>query len=180
MNPKELHLKRIERAWQQCKDWILEFDGSPTQVYLSNVVIDSLQQAFQTIAAQAQNFRLSLIASDVDAASNFIDLEQLPLALVKLQKREIGGLNINYATAIADFSLDLHFVLHTLGSRKVDLEIVWWTDQVFDEESNAHQRFSELLAYFLSLLDIFGAAHLYIGPETLEKPGPGSLTWVEI
>jgi hypothetical protein len=63
--------KRIERAWQNSKDWITEFDGSATEAYLTNAAVDSLPQAFAELAGQSKTFRVSTISAD-DQVSEFV------------------------------------------------------------------------------------------------------------
>jgi hypothetical protein len=172
--------QRIEQAWRKTRDWITQFDGAPTEAYLTNVDSATLPQAVQALAGQTADLRLAAIGGKGGEESQDIPLESLPESLARLQSGKLYGLNVNAVAQPGGLDLDLHVVLHTLGNRKVDLEIVWWADQAFPEGANVPERIRGLLAYFMEIQGLFGAAKLYVGPETYEKPGPGSESWVEI
>jgi hypothetical protein len=171
---------RIEQAWRKTRDWITQFDGSPTEAYLDNVDATTLPQSVQALSAQTADLRVAVIAGKGGEESQDVSLASLPESLARLQSGKLAGLSVNAIAHPGDFDLDLHIVVHTLGNRKVDLEIVWWADQAFPDGVSAPERIHRLLAYFIELQALFGAAKLYIGPETYEKPGPGSESWVEI
>ena len=171
---------RMDQAWRKTRDWITQFDGAPTEAYLANIDAAGLLAAFQTLASQTANLRVAAIGGRQKDLSTEISLESLPENLAKLQTGTLSSLNINALDHPGGMDLDLHIVVHTLGSRKVDLEIVWWADQVFPEGSDQTRRIHDLLTRFMDLQALFGAQKLYVGPETYEKPGPGSLSWVEI
>lgn len=171
--------KRMERAWQKSKSWITEFDGSATEAYLTNVDIGGLPQAFAALAQGSQDFRVSVISGDTEDQPQFVSPETIQNHITRLQKGQIAGLNMNYMTRLDGFDLNAHMVVHTLGQQKVDLEVVWWADQVFTEEADPYQRFQALVQYFFNLQSLFQAARLYIGPETFERPSSGS-SWLEI
>jgi hypothetical protein len=172
--------QRIEQAWRKTRQWITLFDGAPTEAYLSNVDSETLPQAVMTLAGQSNSFRIGAIIGKGGDQSQDLSLENLPENLVKFQTGKVSALNLNAIVNPGSFDLDLHIVLHTLGSRKVDLEIVWWADQVFPDEVDTQARIRELLGYFMELQTLFWAPKLYVGPEAYDKPGPGSLTWLEI
>jgi hypothetical protein len=172
--------KRIERAWQNSKDWITEFDGSATEAYLTNAAVERLPQTFAELAGQFKTFRVSTISTEDEEVSEFVSPESIAENVARLQRGEIAGLNVNASTRLEGFDLDLHIIVNTIGSRKVDLEMVWWSDQIFPEDVEPRSRFDALVRYFIQLQDQFKAAKLYIGPETFDKPSPGSLSWVEI
>jgi hypothetical protein len=172
--------QRIEQAWRKTRLWITQFDGAPTEAYLSNVDADTLPQSMLSLAGQSGAFRIGVISGKGGEESQDISPESLPEYLARFLAGKLAGLNVNSVAHPGASDLDLHVILHTLGSRKVDLEIVWWADQAFPEGVDQHARIRELLAYFMSLQDLFGAPKLYVGPEAYDKPGPGSLTWVEI
>jgi pimeloyl-ACP methyl ester carboxylesterase len=172
--------QRIEQAWKKTRLWITQFDGAPTEAYLSNVDAETLPQAVMTLAGGASVFRIGAISGKGGDQSQDISPESLQENLAKLQVGKVSALNVNAMVNPGSFDLDLHIVLHTLGSRKVDLEIVWWADQVFPDGIDTQARIRELLGYFMELQTLFGAPKLFIGPEAYEKPGPGSLTWLEI
>jgi hypothetical protein len=172
--------QRIEQAWRKTRLWITQFDGAPTETYLPNVDADTLPQSLLNLAGQSGAFRIGVITGKGGEESQDIDPQSLPEYLSRLQAGKLSGLNVNATVHPGSSDLDLHIILHTLGSRKVDLEVVWWADQAFPEGVDAQVRIRELLGYFMQLQQLFGAAKLYVGPEAYDKPGPGSLTWVEI
>lgn len=176
----EAQQKRIERAWQACKDWITDFDGSASETYLTGVKTQTLPAAFQSLAGQSRDFRVSIISGEDEEAAQFISPEALQSNLERLLRDEIVGLNANYSAALDGFDLDVHLVIETVGKSQVDLELIWWADQVFSEEDEAPGRFKTLLGYFTGLQDLFHAEHLYLGPESFDRPTPKSTIWVEV
>ncbi len=171
--------KRIDRAWQNTRDWITDFDGSPTETYLTGIAADTLPQAIETLARQSENFRLSTISGQEADLSQPVGLETFPDNLARLIKGEIAGLNANYAARLQGFDLDIHLVVHVAGERQVDLEIIWWGDQAFPDDTDHAQRFRSIIDYFIGLQSLFKASKLYIGPESWDKPGTGE-SWIEV
>ena len=172
--------QRIEQAWRKTRDWITQFDGAPTEAYLANVDSESLPAALQTFSEMASGLRIAAIGGREKDQSVEINQASLPENLARLQAGKLSGLNINALARPAGLDLDLHIVVYTIGSRKVDLEFIWWADQAFPEGVDTAARIRDLLGFFMDLQALFGAQKLYVGPETYEKPGPGSLSWVEI
>jgi hypothetical protein len=180
MVPMEISTKRIDRAWQETKDWITEFDGSATQAYLPGITDHHLAKGLQQVAGQAQDFRITIVSAEDEGTAVFADLDTLAFNVDRLRAGQIAGLNINCKMLLDDLPLELHLVIHPSGKTKADLEIVWWADQVFDEEGDARARFNGLIGYFITLQNLFQSGKLYIGPESFEKPRPGSQSWIDI
>lgn len=174
--------KRIERAWQNLRGWITEFDGSATQTYLTNISTDILLQAVKSLAEQSANFRVATISGEEEVQSQIVRPETIQENLARLLTDEIAELNINYVASLEGLDLDIHMVVNTVGGQKVDLEIVWWSDQVFSdlEEAENFSYFQTLMEYFIALQELFNAQKLYVGPETFDRPRPGSDQWEEI
>jgi hypothetical protein len=172
--------QRIEQGLRKTRDWITQFDGAPTETYLTNIDAETLPQAMAALAGQSASFRIGAIGGKGGEQSQDVDLQSLPENLSRLQAGKLSGLNVNTTARPGSLDLDLHIVVHTLGNRKVDLEIVWWADQAFPETVSPPTRIRELLGYFMELQELFKASRLYVGPEAYEKPGPGSESWVEI
>jgi hypothetical protein len=178
--------RRIEQAWRMSKDWITESDGSARQAYLASVNVDALPGVIGALAEESGGLRVSTIsAGDEDGGEQpmhgeFVSPETIRQQVSRLQRDEIDGLNVDYPVRLKELVIDLHVVVVTMGKQKVDLEIVWWPDQVFLDDGDPVQAFEALLGYLISLQDRLKASKLYIGPETFESPGPGSLDWVEV
>lgn len=171
--------KRIERAWSESKGWIAEVTGLATEIYLLDVPVDSLPQAFQDISQQSTDFRISIISGENEEQSQFVSLESIKKNIEQFSSGQIAGLNINYTARLTGFDLDIHMIIQEENKQMVDLEIVWWSDQVFPDDVNNHDRFISVILYFIDLQNVFHASKMFIGPENFEKPGHGS-TWVEI
>ncbi len=187
---------RIDRAWQKCKSWITDFDGSATETYLPNVTPDTLAAGLAKLAPSILNLRISKLSSapsgeydegedyeedETEDRPEFIGLETLSAHVTLLQKDEIAGLNINYTVRLLeDLDLDLHIVVHPAEKKKIDLELVWWADQVFIEEETYLPRFEIVIRYFIELQTLFVAPKLFIGTENLDEPGPESIKWIEL
>ena len=177
MNPTD---ERVQQAWQKNKNWITQFDGSPNEAFLSEIAIDLFLKGVEKLAQESPDLRVAVISVDVDAQSQNIRPDSLQEYLILLQKGAIGGMHINYTAHLADFDLDLHMVVSLERKRWVDLEIVWWADQAFPDDTDHHQRFTEITRYFLYLQDLFKSPRLYFGPESIDKPGSDLSSWVEI
>lgn len=167
---------RIDRSWKECRSWITKFDGSPNETYLLPVAMYVLPQALQALSLQTENFRVSVISTE----ARFISLDELPENLDRLQQKEIEELNANFTVRLASFDLDIHMIVYLLEPSRVALELDWWADQVFSEDSDPFNEFQSLIRYFVSLQDLFHSPHLYLSPETGEKPGQQTTAWVEV
>ncbi|MGE5222268.1 MAG: hypothetical protein ACM3PY_07515 [Omnitrophica WOR_2 bacterium] len=167
---------RIDRAWEECRSWIAKFDGSPNEAYLLPVEQNILPQAFQALSRQSENFRVSTISKE----ARFISLDELQKNLELLQKKEVEELNANFTARLNSFSLDIHMIIYQLEPSRVALELDWWGDQVFSEAGDPFKEFQELIPYFVSLQELFNSPHLYLSPETGEKPGQQTTAWVEV
>jgi hypothetical protein len=178
--------RRIDQAWRLSKDWIAEFDGSARQAYLTNVNVDGLPGAINSLANETGGLRVSTISAgdgeggDQPVHGEFVSPETIRDQVSRLQRDEIDGLNVDFSVRLKELDFDLHVVVVTMGKQKVDLEMVWWPDQVFLDNSDHALAFEALLGYFISLQERLKASKLYIGPETFERPGPGSQDWVEV
>ncbi len=167
---------RIERSWKECRSWITKFDGSPNETYLLPVAIDILPPAFQTLSRQTEDFRVSAISKE----ARFVPLDELPENLDRLQKKEVDELNANFTVRLSAFDLDIHMIVYLLEPSKAALELDWWGDQVFLEDGDPFDQYKILIPYFISLQELFNSPHLYLSPETGEKPGQQTTAWIEV
>lgn len=172
--------KRIDQAWESCKGWITEFDGSPTVTLLVNVPPDALLPGLSTLAQKSENFRITSISAQKPALPQFIPLESLPENLALLRDGKLAELSINYAARLEAMDLDIHLVVHPLENQKVSLELDWWSDQVFSEEEDNEAQFKALMGYFIELQALFSASNLFASPESGKDPRQAAESWVEI
>lgn len=179
MNDTSLQ-KRIDQAWEDSKDWIANFDGTPTITLLVDVPGDSFLSAITTHAGNTENFRISSMAAGQPDAVQFIPLEALPQHLALLQENKIAELSINYAVRSEAFDLDIHMVVYPLKNGKLALELDWWSDQVFSDETDNYAQFRVLGAYFAGLQTLFSSPHLFISPEAGKFASDDTDLWVEI
>jgi hypothetical protein len=171
---------RIRKAWLRSKGWIANFDGSATEMYLPNVPLDHLSQAFLNLAGQTQNFRASVVTGEAGDQAVSILPENIQSNLERLQSGAIDDLSVNFTAPVDGFSLDLHMIVHLVRNAAAGLEIVWWSDQAFTEGTDPFTQFQVVMEYFLSLQELFKAEGLLIGPENLEKPGPDAVQWIDV
>lgn len=172
--------KRIERAWASCKGWITEIKGSPAITLYANVPTASLFPAIQAIAQDSENFRLTAIPAAHPDQPQFIPLESFPDNLALLQEDKLAELSANYTIKTGAFELDLHPVVFPMKAEKAAIQLVWWNDQVFLEETDPYVQFKSLMNYFIDLQALFSAQNLFVSPETGEDPSQGLDSWVEI
>jgi hypothetical protein len=175
----DANLERINKAWKESKAWITEFDGTAYQTVLPKVSMEVLPHAFQTLANESDNFRVSIYSAEAGGKPEFVSPESIQLNIARLLQDEISGLDANFAAKLPGYDLDLHLVIHTVARDRVDLEFVWWSDQAFPDDTNYEERFRGLAGYFIYLQSLFKSPKVYIGPESLEEPGKDS-SWVEV
>lgn len=175
----ESNQDRINKAWKESKKWVTEFDGTAYQAVLPKVAMDILPHAFAVLEKDSENLRVSIYSGDSVGAPEFVSTETIQLNVSRLLKDEISGLDVNYTAKLPGYDLDVHMIVHTIARDRVDLEIVWWSDQAFPDDTDHQARFQALISYFLFLQQLFKAPKLYIGPESLEEPDKES-SWVEV
>jgi hypothetical protein len=171
---------RIDQAWQESQDWIAEFDGTPHIALLLDADTERIYPAFEELAAETENLRVTSIPVESGHTPQFIPLEALPQHLEQQKEEKLEELSINYARRVEVFDLDVRLIIHRLEG-KLALELLWWSDQVFSEETDNRSQFHELAQYFIYLQQKFGAQNLFISPESGRlSSDEGVENWVEI
>lgn len=171
---------RIEQGWKACRGWITSFDGSPTITLLVGVPDTAMFSALDSLRGRSENFRITAIPVSQPDGAQFIALEAFPEYLAALRAETIADLNINYAHRAEAFDLDLHLTVFAAENQRLVLELVWWSDQVFSEETDDRAQFGQLMAYFIGLQALFSAAHLMVSSESSRGPGLDPEDWIEI
>lgn len=172
--------KRIDQAWVNCKGWITEIEGSPAITLFTNVPVASLFPALQSIASDSENFRLTAIPAAHPDKPEFIPLESFPGDLARLQEDKLAELNSNYTIKTKAFELDIHLVIFPMKDQKAAVQLIWWNDQVFLDDTDSYAQFKSLMNYFIDLQALFSAQNLFVSPETGEDPTQALDSWVEI
>jgi len=170
--------ERINRAWKESKSWITEFDGTPMQAVFPKVSIDILPQAFESLSKDTRDFRVSIYGGENGGEPQFVGPETIQANVERLLKDEIGGLDANYTAALPGLDLDAHLIVHTVARDRVDLELVWWSDQVFPDDSDHQAMFQSVMSYFIALQELFKAPKVYVGPESLDPDE--DTPWIEL
>ncbi|MDD5370028.1 MAG: hypothetical protein PHQ40_13155 [Anaerolineaceae bacterium] len=171
---------RIQRAWLRSKGWITNFDGSATEIYLPNVPLDQIPQAFLSLAEMTKDFRTSVVTGESGEQALSISTDSIQSNLERLQTGAIEDLSVNFTAPVDGFSLDLHVIVRLLRNAMAGLEIVWWSDQAFTEGTDPFTQFQVVMEYFFTLQELFKAQGLFIGSENLEKPGPEAIQWIDV
>ena len=171
--------ERISRAWKESKSWITEFDGTPFQAIFPKVAMEILPHSFETLSKDSANFRVSIYGGESGGEPQFVGPETIQLNVARLLKDEISGLDANYTANLPGLDLDVHLIVHTVARDRVDLELVWWSDQVFPDDTDHQAMFQTVMSYFIFLQDLFKAPKVYVGPESLEDPDEDT-PWVEL
>lgn len=172
--------KRIDQAWANCKGWITEIQGSPVIILLANVPAMSIFPALQSIASDSENFRLTAIPATNPDKPQFIPLDSFPENLALLQEDKLAELSANYTIKTVAFELDLHLVIFPMKDQKAAIQLVWWNDQVFLDETDPYTQFKSLMGYFIDIQAIFSGQNLFASPDTGEDPVEAIESWVEI
>jgi hypothetical protein len=177
MDPKAI---RINNAWQQTKEWITQFEGSASEAFLPNLDVQSLGAQLFQLAGETRDFRMAAVAPDNSEQEIEVSLESLAKNLEDYLQGEIEGLNGNFSAQIEELLVDFHFILHILRGNAIGMELVWWADQVFEEEADSHRRFDLLIDYLMHLEVLFKATGLFLGQENLEEPGVEAIQWISV
>lgn len=185
--------KRIEQAWAGAKSWIAAFTGAPTTALLVNAPAAGVAPGLAQVAEQAQNLRITIIRADKPNEAQYTALESAAEQVGHLISGELVELSANWAVQQAAFDLDLHMIVHPLASspkpqtvdapapaQLVSLQIDWWSDQVFSEETDNPAQFAALADYFIALQQVFGAGNLFLSAESGLDPQSQGDEWVEV
>ncbi len=173
-------VQRIAQGWKACRGWITAFDGAPAVSLLVAVPDNAVFPALSSLSEQTENFRITSIPSAEPDAAQFITLEIFPEHLEGLRSGSIADLSVNYALRSTAFDLDIHLTIYPAENQQLVLELVWWSDQVFSDETDHYAQFSDLMAYFIGLQELFSAANLLVSSESGRGPGQEAGDWVEI
>ena len=171
---------RIEKGWKECRGWITSFDGSPTITLLVGVPDTAMFPALDRLSRLTENFRITAITVAQPDGAQFISLEAFPEHLAALRADTIADLNINYVHNADAFDLDIHLTVFAAENQQLVLELVWWSDQVFSEETDNPEQFRQLMGYFIGLQALFSASHLMVSSESNRGPGQRVDDWIEI
>jgi len=176
--------ERIQQAWQECNSWITDFAGSAIQAYFTEVQLERLPEVVSNLMTKTRNFRASIFTKGEDQPAQFIPPETLYTSVQRLERGEIDGVSVDFTNSFESFDLDFHLIVYALGRNLLEIELVWWTDQVFTDESDeagdAYQRFEAFMNFLIDLQEAFHAPHLLMGPEIYERPGPETESWIEV
>ena len=176
--------KRIQQAWKECESWITDFAGSAIQAYFTEVQMERLPETISSLLKRTRNLRASIFTKGEEQAAEYIALETLYTNVQRLEQGEIDGVSVDFTSSFASFDLDFHLIVYALGENQLEVELVWWSDQVFTDESDeagdAYQRFEAIMNLFIQLQETFRATHFLMGPELYEHPGPETESWIEV
>jgi len=171
---------RIEQGWKSCRTWITAFDGSPNVTLLVGVPDSAMLPALRSLSDRTEDFRITIIPASQPDGAQFVSLDQFTEYLAGLREETVADLNINYVLRSDAFDLDLHMTVFAARDHQLVLELVWWSDQVFSEETDNPDQFRLLMDYFIGLQELFSAAHLMVSSESIRGPGMEADDWVEI
>lgn len=157
---------RLARLWEETKSWITEFDGTPILALLVNIPAGALVPGLTAIAAESEGFRITSIPEGKATSPAFIPIEALPEHLVLLQEGKLEELSVNYAVRRPEFDLDLRLIVYALPEGLFSIEIDWWNDQVFSDETDNPAQLTALLGYFTGLQKLFSAPQIFLSPES--------------
>ena len=172
--------KRIDSAWANAKDWITDFDGSPTVTLFVNITSEALLPALNALAAQSEDFRITTIPIDRPSVAEFVPLESLPGQISMLREGKLAELSANYTAHLEAIDIDARLLIYPVGDGKSAVELDWWGDQVFLDDTDPAGQFAAVANYFIDLQTLFQAPQVFLTPESGKDPESGSADWVEI
>lgn len=175
-NPKS----RIERAWESARSWITEFTGEPMIALFVNAPRPMLLPGLQAIAGASETLRITVIPADRPVEPVFIALDEFAENIESLYAGKLAELSANWDYQNEQFTLDLHLIIHPVGSQTAALELDWWSDQVFSSETDDPAQFAALLGYFIAIQEQFASPGLFIGSERGLDPDFQDGSWVEV
>ena len=179
-----MNKNRIEQAWKGCRDWITDFSGSAVQAYFTEVNLERLPNAISSLMTQTRDFRVTVYGKSEDHPAEFIPPGELYTNILRLEKGEVDGISLDFTAPFSSFDVDFHFIFYPSSKNMLELELVWWTDRIFTDESDqagdTYPRFEVLMSFLLDLQESIQAPHLLMGPEIYEHPGPETESWIEV
>ncbi len=171
---------RIELAWRKCRSWITQASGAPVETYLGGVPNASLPAAMEWLKDRSSDLRLLVILAGPGDHSTPVNASAFEVTLARLAAGAIAGMDANYTAHINGFDLSIHMIFHPAAAQHTDLELVWWGDEAFPDDSDYRGRFRDIAEYWIGLQDLLSAQHIWIGPEAGEPPGPRAEGWVRL
>lgn len=171
---------RIERAWESARSWITEFTGEPMVALFVNTPRLRLLPGLQAIAAASETLRITAIPADRPVEPAFISIKALAESIETLYAGTLAELSANWDYQNEQFALDLHLIIHPVGSQTAALELDWWSDQVFSNETDNPAQFAALLEYLIAIQKQFASPGLFLGSERGLDPDIQDGNWVEV
>ncbi len=163
-------MENLEKLWISCKDWLIEFDGSASEAYLCNIQPDNCEKALEAIKMNCQNFNVELCWKEEKSEENTTD--ELKDIISNLENGKLTNFVINLTTTFEKDKIPFTLIVDRINLEDTffDINIVWWSDQIFKNQKSQYGRFKILMNYLFQLKEQFQAQELYVAPENSSRP----------
>ncbi len=158
---------RIAIAWSGCKSWVQDIDGTPIITLILDFPLEGINQSITQLISPVINLKTTVIKTDDPGTLSYIPTEEIERALEMFTSKSLAEISFDLLHDLNDLLLDLHFRLYWVDKDKALIELNWWNDQLFPDDTDDPQaNFSCLAKYLLSLQSLFSAKELHIGKES--------------
>lgn len=158
---------RITTAWNACLTWIQDIDGTPIITLLLDFPLVGLNQAIPQFITITKDLKITVIKADDPGTLSYISTEEIDHAVELFTSKSLAEISFDYLHELNGLQLDIHFRLYWVEKDKALIELNWWNDQLFPDDTNdAQGNFMSYANYLLSLQSLFGAKEMHIGRES--------------
>jgi len=158
---------RISIAWNACKSWIQDIDGTPIITLILDFPLESLDKSISKLITPVKDLRTTVIKVDDPGTLSYISTEEIETAVEMFTSKNFTEISFDYLHELKGLQLDIHFRLYWVEKDKALIELNLWNDQLFPDDTDDPQvNFSCMAEYFLLIQSLFNAKEIHIGRET--------------
>lgn len=158
---------RITTAWNACQRWVQDIDGTPIITLLLDFPLEGLNKSISNLFTSVNDLKVTVINPDDPGTLSYITTEEINHAVEMFSSKSLAEISFDYQHELDDLQLDLHLRIYWVEKDKALIELNWWNDQLFtDDTDNAQDIFMSFVKYLLSLQSLFNANEIYLGRES--------------
>jgi len=144
--------ERLINAWNSCREWITEIDGTPVITFFLDFPVNSIEEPLLKLSLESEGIRISVVRSDSPGGVSYIPVSELGESVSQFTNQVLNEISFDYSVTYPFAKLDIHFRLYWVDNSKSIIEIVWWNDQLFSEDSDLNnEAFNQFITYLYSI-----------------------------
>ena len=125
-----------------------------------------VNQSIVQLISPVVNLKTTVIKADEPGTLSYIPIEEIETAVEMFTSKGLAEISFDYSHQIEKLSLDIHFRLYWVDKDKALIELNWWNDQLFPDDTDDPQaNFSCLAKYLLSIQSLFSGKEIHLGKE---------------